>query len=423
MENGDKIEKLSQIRSKLLPREIVDKDKKLDDYSLEEEFSKSHSNRRILFYSSSILIFIGILVGSAYLVYITSEKEYRKGKAGKDYFEGMRLKSLIESSKNATAKLALVKRQISELEEELKREKKIIEDESEKKIKAIEQKEISQKKRDELISEEELSLKARVEELESTIREKIDEKNKDIKNLNEQIALQKKEVEQEISAAERIVQNARRLQKLKADELIAEYDPVLNERRILNILRNKNKYSWKESPKIGSYKDELKKEASVSQKDFAKRIKYTKDINELTKRMSGLPHKKSIPKLVKRINSLSKEVVEGYELLWTNLYKTIQRKNQLMENYKHAFNSLLISEHENGYILNARNKSKVHVYINNIFKTQKGTQAIVFREDDEFIGKISITSFRSSNDAMARVIEIAEYAKIKPFDKILIISR
>ena len=69
MEDDHKVEKLSNIKSKFLPQEIVDRDKKPVDYSLEREFAKSHSNRRILYYSSFIFLFIGILVGG-YLYYL-----------------------------------------------------------------------------------------------------------------------------------------------------------------------------------------------------------------------------------------------------------------------------------------------------------------------------------------------------------------
>ena len=355
-----------------------------------------------------------------YIISVILEKKYEESITTKKFFKGVRLKDLIESSKNATVKLAFVQRQLADLKKSLKRESKILKDESKKLIQEIDQREIEQQEKDELKLKEENDLKARLTDIEEEYKEKIGKTSKEIENLKKQIQRQKKQVEEEISAAERIAQNARRLQKIKIDELINRYDPVIRENNILKILRDKNKYRLKDFPTLSAYKPNLEKEIQVSPKDFEKRIEQAKELNILTGRMHKLPYKKSVPKMVKRIDSLNKEMIAAYESLWMSLYQSIQRKNQLLKNYRQAFRSLLASERENGYILNVVDSSNVYVYVNDIFKIEKGSQAMVFRKDDEFIGKISIISFSASEDVKAKVIELSENEQIKPFDKILI---
>jgi hypothetical protein len=73
---------------------------------------------------------------------------------------------------------------------------------------------------------------------------------------------------------------------------------------------------------------------------------------------------------------------------------------------------------ENGFIVDARNKQRIAIFVNPSYTVANGDLGLVFRQDDEFIGTIR---FAVVNGAVsAQQIEISANKAIQPFDKFLI---
>ncbi|HPA73977.1 MAG TPA: hypothetical protein PKY31_17020, partial [Spirochaetota bacterium] len=53
-----------------------------------------------------------------------------------------------------------------------------------------------------------------------------------------------------------------------------------------------------------------------------------------------------------------------------------------------------------------------------VHTVKSGDTGLVFRDDDEYIGKIEFVV--SATDTTAKIVDLAENKKLRPFDKILI---
>ncbi len=98
--------------------------------------------------------------------------------------------------------------------------------------------------------------------------------------------------------------------------------------------------------------------------------------------------------------------------------QVIRSKNRMIENYTQAFDYLLKEKIEGGYIVEPSNLKNILIYVNNAYRIKPNSTALVFRDDDEYIGRIRFT--RIGNVIRAKVVEIAQNKKIKPFDKIIL---
>ncbi len=89
-----------------------------------------------------------------------------------------------------------------------------------------------------------------------------------------------------------------------------------------------------------------------------------------------------------------------------------------IEDYRTALDAVLKERPESGYIISASNPSKISLHINRLLTVKAGDEGLVFRNDDEFIGKISL--YKSTSGVKAKVIKLEPGKKMKPFDRILI---
>ena len=77
-----------------------------------------------------------------------------------------------------------------------------------------------------------------------------------------------------------------------------------------------------------------------------------------------------------------------------------------------------MKQSENGHIIDPRDPSNILVFINKIHNVKPGDFGLVFRNDDEYIGKIKF--FIKDGEIRAEAVEMHEKNKVMPFDKILI---
>jgi hypothetical protein len=73
---------------------------------------------------------------------------------------------------------------------------------------------------------------------------------------------------------------------------------------------------------------------------------------------------------------------------------------------------------ENGFIIDARNPEQVRVQLSDLHGASDGTEAFVFRNDDQYVGKIRL-SVEDDTFVTATVLETVEERSIRPFDMVL----
>ncbi len=120
------------------------------------------------------------------------------------------------------------------------------------------------------------------------------------------------------------------------------------------------------------------------------------------------------------ISIMSKSIESDYESLLRRSANVIRYKNGIVGNYAAAIDLMLATSSENGYIINADNTQAIHIQLNEIFRAPIDTNATVFREDDEYIGRIRITNVENDGVIRARLIALAKDKHFQPFDKILL---
>ena len=101
-----------------------------------------------------------------------------------------------------------------------------------------------------------------------------------------------------------------------------------------------------------------------------------------------------------------------------SLWSKLERRSLLLNSYQYAVNYLAKDQAENGYILDATDPKNINVFINSIVKIKNGTIGLVFRTEDNYIGKIKLNW--QGQYLRAEVVELQNDKQLLPFDKILL---
>jgi hypothetical protein len=117
---------------------------------------------------------------------------------------------------------------------------------------------------------------------------------------------------------------------------------------------------------------------------------------------------------------MSKSIESDYERLLRRSGNVLRYKNGIIGNYAAALDLMLAGSSENGYIVNADNTKAIHVHLHEMFGTAINKSATVFRDDDEYIGRIKITRTEHDGIIRARQVSRAKGKSFQPFDKILL---
>jgi len=200
------------------------------------------------------------------------------------------------------------------------------------------------------------------------------------------------------------------------ESLILKYNPVFKSSKIQEILGTRGDAG--DIPHLSPYSDVLRKERAFTKADFDRLRKNYDSYTVLMERMLQVPYENSVPPTLGKLNFLTRKVTDDYEKLWVSLVSVIVQKNRIIQNYRHAFDYYGSLHPENGFVIDPRQKEAVRVQLAKIHTVKSGDTGLVFRDDDEYIGKIEFVV--SDTDITARVVELTENKKIQPFDKILI---
>ncbi len=191
-----------------------------------------------------------------------------------------------------------------------------------------------------------------------------------------------------------------------------KYDPVFRSGKIKGIIDSNTSKSQREDPSFfDNYQKLLSSKRPLGQKSFEKLQEKVKNYDLLMKRLRRVPYDNSMNPSLDQADYLSKSIIYDYE-------RQIRARDRELSNFRYAMNYILNLRPENGYIIDARNPDLVKFHMFRALRVADGETAMVFRNEDEYIGKIGFV--RKPYGMRARVIETEGGKKIQPFDKILL---
>ena len=117
---------------------------------------------------------------------------------------------------------------------------------------------------------------------------------------------------------------------------------------------------------------------------------------KLLERLKLIPFENSMPGLLTSTMSLSNSVINSYENICMKMIKKIEEKNKTISSFRHAFNHVLSTRPESGYIIDSRDPDKIIIHLYKVNIDLKDKTAMVFRNSDEYIGRAKFFKYKGS---------------------------
>ncbi len=221
--------------------------------------------------------------------------------------------------------------------------------------------------------------------------------------------------------------------------LIAKYNPTFTDPAVVGILNAPVDANALANANLADFDTLLANENVIGSAAYAKIRADLADYQTLIHRLEQVPYENSIPDALKQLEYRNLSLAREIQQIWTGLVQVVKKKdseiasrdqtiatrNQTIADLKtqlgqfsYAMDSLVQINSENGYIIDPRDPKNVIVYLNKIRQVSNGTKALVFRNDDQFIGTIQFSV--SDGTTRAAVTSVATGQHLMPFDKILI---
>ena len=157
--------------------------------------------------------------------------------------------------------------------------------------------------------------------------------------------------------------------------IIQKYNPLFSSGEVKSALDRNMKRD--ETLNLKSYDDLYQKENIISKKRFDETRQKIYDQNVLIQRLIGVGYENSVPVALRTIDNLSHSIVNDYETLVFSLLSTVKEKNSELEDYRIALDAVLKEKPESGYIISAKDTSKISVHINRLIPVHDGDRALV----------------------------------------------
>lgn len=438
MGNENKVNEIVQ-RSKevFLPDELKP-DEPQQVYSLNEEFAKTKKNRSFLFVLK-VVLFLVFIVALTYLLSKAIEMFRGETQVEITEFEDLRLRDLFDGASKYQNELNSVREELSSLRARMQDEILAAKSDASRERETVLAMHLPQDETNVRISKIKEKEDARIKSIRMEYQRKIEERDKKIAELNQKITEINKDMKVNVQKAETIMGNYDKLYSIKMNRqkeayeneirnlkeyykryieaLILKYNPIIKSGKIPEILST-SKGDSSSIPRLNAYEELLAREKVFSKSEFERLRQNHENFLVLLERMLQIPYENSVPPTLSSMNFLSRKVADDYERLWKSLADTIVRKNRIIQNYRYAFEYYSSLYPENGFVIDPRDAKAVRVQLSKIHSVKTGDYGLVFRDDDEYIGKLEFVV--TEVDVVARVLEIAENKKLRPFDKILI---
>ncbi|MBP7604672.1 MAG: hypothetical protein KBA15_12125 [Spirochaetes bacterium] len=381
-----------------LPEAIQDPEGKPPEYSLNNEFARTKKNRNYGFYLLVAGFMVALIAGTLMLAQLIQER-FNREEVEISAFEDMRLIEILDKAKRLENELEVARNRLNDTRGTMN---------------------------DELA-------RARDDETRAAIRAKyaarIKNQQQEVAGLQQKLDAHDVRLQENIKKAEAIVSNYQKLHNIEMEkqkryyenriaETVLKYNPHFTERELRRILEDKKPPLDKNVPRLNDFKKELASDARYSEAEFTEMRRMQSDQQSIIRRMNRIPYINSVAPSLDKIEYFSRELTGRYEKMWGGLADSVRVKSAHLNHFRYAFDYLARTEPESGYIVDPRDPDAIYVHLRAVHMVKDGTTALVFRKDDEYVGRIQF--YAGSAGIMARVVEVQEGRKIQPFDRILI---
>ena len=451
--------------SEFLPDEIVDLEAIQDVYNLEDEFDKTRKNRNLTLYASILFLILFVVGGTwAFTAYL-NEKNREFDVNIKD-FEDLRLKEVIESASSQENTLTIQK---TEFEILLVNQKSEILDTNKnyfrQEIKLLAT-DLPDKKISSGIAKIRWERNKKIKQIREKYGERIKIKRNRIIEMERDLEKKRREKEERTKLGYALVNENRlnelKMKKLKKNQksaistmkeylkkqeryLTQKYNPVFPSGKFSEIVYSDSGDSSKKYY-FSDLKTIVDKNNIIGNFDFDVLRTNITDFFFVLHRLNNLEYRNATSSALSKLDTLSNAIIFDYETIWSksatilmelntkllNLEKQVEKNNQVImkqnslinrqtraiRNYHFAIDHVLTEESENGFVISARDKKNIYVHLDPLYVSKNLRFALVFRNDDEYIGRIKL--YKTKYDVRGRVISLRKNRQIKPFDKILL---
>lgn len=414
-------------------------------YSLDDEFRKTKKNRTIYPYLI-ILIFLGTLFLSIYLMTDSAEEGSQQVKIDISEFKALNLSDMLNAEKRVVAQLKVKEDEIARLRSVHRDAIKSLRDKMATDLKialnqASNETEISKLKR-----KHALALRHQIARHRQFYGAKIGKLNVEVEKLKKKVALQQskqkgvkavvdnytklidvktKSIKQDYEGRIRrlVKQKNKELRQLKRSQsryiasLILMYNPKFKKAELIKILEG-NFSASSHSLKTPFYHAILKDEKIIAEAKFKGiHAKLTKAIAVLN-RLQAVRYRNSVPKALYSIEDMLKSVINDYDILRSDMIKVIQKKNGYLGNFSSALNAYAKAVHEHGFVVNADNLNNILLLVNNSYNVKDGLDAFIIKQNGERAADVRL--FFEDGWLRAKMLTSYSNRKIEPFDKLLL---
>ncbi len=441
-------------------------------YSVEDEFAKTRKNRNPVV-TLTIFGFVVVFVAVAAVTTLLIQRTSQQVDFDINEFQDINLTEILDVQKRNENALETALRELAELEREQARQIREIRSDISGKIEIVNNEDlpvdVRRTRTIDLRNEEAAriaaverefgpkiaakreeieTIQARIDEYDARLIEEARRTEKRLNNQQRLFEIQTQELrdyyETRISDLEQTLESERVELTRQKDELVALlrrnhaaelrrqyllYNPTFEEPAVTALLERDLGAPHVDTSMLPGYPALFASENVLSSGSFDGLRSSIKSVELLLDRLDKVPYENSIPEAFAALRDLETIIIARYEYLWGKLADRIDTKNSiiaeqketirsqlaLIDRFNYAVDFLARDSRENGYILDARDRGDMLVYVNPTLPVPNGSTAYVFREVDDFIGEIRVYGRR------AELVELADAARpIEPFDVFLI---
>lgn len=438
MGNDKQIKKeITKAGARFLPEEITNVDGSTEVYSLENEFEKTRKNKNWAVFII-VLVFFSIIASVTALFTYYTELKNSSIDVNITEFDDVRLKEVLGAARMTDNVILIRKNELDALIIEMRNAMLNVNNKYLGQSTAVLDRglspDVTRQQLNDLRKAEESELASVRAEYEKKIRDKrgvIGEMEKERREAERRLKLEAEnlaKIGDESKVYEMKMKSLSSTQQSGFDAqrnyyeryikyLVLKYNPVFTSRESKGLLERSGALP-SDRGGLRNYDEVFANENVWSRKRFDDLRGKINDLDGLIVRLRGIDYTNSVPPAIKGIDNLYKSIVSDYENLWFGLVNTIKNKNSQIEDYRGALDAVLKERPESGYIISARNPAAVSIHINRLIPVKDGDSGLVFRTDDEFIGRVDF--YRTADGFKARVVSLEAGKTMRPFDRILI---
>lgn len=418
-------------------------------YSLEDEFGKTRRNKNPLYYLAVGGFIIG-LIAVTVLVTRLVDRSSENIEVNITEFEDVQLKEILNEAKTAEFQLNIANRDLRSLQSDRDMKVNELRDQFAKEKSLVLVQEISSLEKTNQIKALDAQLTKKIREVMDSYNARISSKQEQIVKLREQMTNYDPVLVQNARRQEGVIDNSQQLVDMElnrqktyyesrireirenyerqlrtqqeynrklVDAVTLKYNPRFTESNLNNIL-NRSVSSYSIDSALRPFRPEIAAEEAFSRTLFDSIRAVHSDYYSLFNRVSLVPYTNSIAPSLRQLGYLYYLTVTGYEQAWNSIADAVTRKNSRLARYDYALSQLSRDRRENGFILDARSTRDILIYIDPVYQFKDGTEALVFRNDLEYIARIRLYNEREG--ARAELVELIDTNRIRSFDKILL---